>query len=77
MLVSKDPLNVMLSNVLSDGSAQIQHIEKGSSSNKAVSAVKATATGIYNVGGYFAGALMSGATMITGTGHDQSLDCSE
>ena len=28
-LVSKDPLNVMLSNVLSDGSAQIQGIEKG------------------------------------------------
>ena len=29
LLVSKDPLNVMLSNVLSDGSAQIQGIEKG------------------------------------------------
>ena len=69
-LVSKDPLNVMLSNVLSDGSAQIQRIEKGSSSSKAVSAVKSTVTGIYNVGGYFAGALMSGATMIGGSGQD-------
>ena len=66
--ISANPLDLSLSQVLLDGSHILQAINNNSSYySKSLKLAKKAGKGISYIGGAFAGALYSGASLITGS----------
>ena len=71
-VVNADPLNLLLSSVLIDGSNALEIITHDKTAlDKTVNAVKKASEKIYNIGGKLTGALWTGANYITGGGAEE------